>query len=91
MHPLWVWAGGLSETELSVAIQAVSGIKKCLCDVDRYLYCVTFSGKDMRGVESDWIKRDPEIFWLPHLPQIVLRQLVRMLNYRSEACFIYIS
>ena len=57
-------------------------------DVDRYLYCVTFSGKDMRGdqkvrVGGSWIRRDQEgVFWLPHLPQVVLRQLIRMLSYR---------
>ena len=54
------------------------------CDVDRYLYCLTFSGKDMRG---DWrvvgrVKRDRGFFWLPHLPQLLLRQLVRMLSYK---------
>ena len=57
-------------------------------NVDRYLYCVTFSGKDMRGeqkvrVGRSWKRREQtEVFWLPHLPQLVLRQLVRMLSYR---------
>ena len=35
--------------------------------------------------EKGWIKRDPGFFWLPHLPQLVLHQLVRMLSYRFEA------
>ena len=51
-------------------------------DVDRYLYCVTFSGKDMRG-ERSRVRREPAgVFWLPNLPELVLRQLVRMLSYR---------
>ena len=55
-------------------------------NVDRYLYCVTFRGKDMRGfsgkdMRDDW-KVKTGVFWLPHLPHLVLRQLVRMLSYR---------
>ena len=78
-----------------------------VCDVVHYLYCVTFSGKDMRGdwkVETEkgwtkrdpsgegevereklWVKRDPGFFWLPHLPQLVLHQLVHLLSYRFKA------
>ena len=50
-------------------------------DVDCYLYCVTFRGKDMLG---DWSKKREEsgVFWLPDLPQLVLRQLVHMLSYK---------
>ena len=55
-------------------------------DVDRYLYCVTFSGKDMRG-ERSRVRREPAlleagVFWLSNLPELVLCQLVRMLSYR---------
>ena len=49
------------------------------CGVVRYLYCVTFSGKDMQ--EKGWIKRG--FYWLPHLPQLVLQEIVCRLSYRS--------
>ena len=47
--------------------------------VVHYLYCVTFSGKDMQ--EKEWIKRGS--YWLPLLPNLVLQEIVCRLSYRS--------
>ena len=71
-------------TELLFTRKAMEACGECVrCDVYCYLYSVTFSGKDMRG---DWrvrrSKRDSGFFWLPRLPQVVLRQLVHMLSYK---------
>ena len=46
--------------------------------VVHYLYCVTFSGKDMQ--EKGWIKRGS--YWLPFLPHLVLQEIVCRLSYR---------
>ena len=65
------------------------------CGVVRYLYCVTFSGKDMQekgwvkssqvptthSQEKGWVKGG--FYWLPHLPQLVLQEIVCRLSYRS--------
>ena len=65
------------------------------CGVVRYLYCVTFSGKDMQ--EKGWVKSSQVptthsqergwvkggFYWLPHLPQLVLQEIVCRLSYRS--------
>ena len=63
--------------------------------VVHYLYCVTFSGKDM--LEKGWVKSSQVptthsherdlvkggFYWLPHLPQLVLQEIVCILSYRS--------